>query len=251
MRNIQDALNEHKQAVIEYGIPEAQILGIFLYGSQNYGIDTEESDVDTKAIYIPTIEEAILNKRCFVKELHLANDEHCEVMDIRHLVDNFRKQNINFIEILYTKHYWINPIFVDLWEAYFVEKRDQIARYDMSRAVESIAGQALHTVKQNPKDGKKIANAWRLADFLDKYIHGVSYEDCMNSPAGTAEMLKMLKTMGDTFDNEEIRLRIEMTIERIRNEARTVLEFPEYSKSAIDVNMDSGIIALIRREDIV
>ena len=52
MRNIQDALNEHKQAVIEYGIPEAQILGIFLYGSQNYGIDTEESDVPLSSLLI-------------------------------------------------------------------------------------------------------------------------------------------------------------------------------------------------------
>ena len=46
----------HKEAVLKK-YPEYQILGIFLYGSQNYNIATEKSDVDTKAIIIPTVEQ--------------------------------------------------------------------------------------------------------------------------------------------------------------------------------------------------
>ena len=37
-------------------------------------------------------------------------------MDIRHLVQNFRKQNINFIEILYTNACWINYDYKEIWE---------------------------------------------------------------------------------------------------------------------------------------
>ena len=250
MRNIQDALNEHKQAVIEYGIDESQLLGVFLYGSQNYGIDIEDSDVDTKAIYIPTVREAILGKNYLVKEIHLDNGEHCEIMDIRHLVDNFRKQNINFLEILYTHYSWINPTYHRLWDDYFIEKRDQIARYDIKRAVESISGQALHTLDQNPRDGKKIANAWRLADFLDKYIKGYPYEDCLVSPAGTTEILKMIKEQGENFDNEALRLRLKFTLEQLRQNF-DIYKIPCYSKDAIDICMDSGVITLIRQEDII
>ena len=62
MRNIEEALQEHKQAVLDAGFPEESILGVFLYGSQNYDLAHENSDVDTKAIYIPTIEECIFEK---------------------------------------------------------------------------------------------------------------------------------------------------------------------------------------------
>lgn len=55
MRNIEEALQEHKQAVLAAGYTEKQILGIFVYGSQNYGTATENSDVDTKAVIIPTM----------------------------------------------------------------------------------------------------------------------------------------------------------------------------------------------------
>ena len=109
MRNISDAIKEHYQAVIEYGIPEERILGVFLYGSQNYGCALPDSDVDTKTIFIPSLEEAVLNKQMANREIHLANGEHCEVMDIRHLIDNFKKQNINFVEVLYTEYCYINP----------------------------------------------------------------------------------------------------------------------------------------------
>ena len=41
---------------------EDHILGVFLYGSQNYALDNGDSDVDTKAIYIPTFKEVVFNK---------------------------------------------------------------------------------------------------------------------------------------------------------------------------------------------
>ena len=48
-------LKEHWNAVVDYGIPEERIIGVFLYGSQNYGFATEESDIDSKAIIIPSV----------------------------------------------------------------------------------------------------------------------------------------------------------------------------------------------------
>ena len=62
MRDIDKAIKEHLEAVLEEGYNESQILGIFLYGSQNYGINTSSSDVDTKCIVLPSLEEICLNK---------------------------------------------------------------------------------------------------------------------------------------------------------------------------------------------
>ena len=69
------------------------ILGIFLYGSQNYNCETETSDVDAKVIYVPCLMEAIINKSRLVKTHIFENGEHLEIIDIRELVENYKKQN--------------------------------------------------------------------------------------------------------------------------------------------------------------
>ena len=107
MRDIQKAIEEHKKKVLEY-YSEEQILGIFVYGSQNYNLATDKSDVDTKAIIIPSLENLAIDP-IKTKEIQINKEEHCGIMSIMHLIDNFKKQNINFIEILYTEYFWINP----------------------------------------------------------------------------------------------------------------------------------------------
>lgn len=178
MRSWKEALKEHKKALENAGYKEENILGIFAYGSQNYGVATENSDWDTKAIIVPSYQELVL-KPAVSKELHLPNKEHCEVKDIREIVKMFKKQNINFIEILYTEYKWINPIFHYLWNQYFINNREDIAFYDIKAGVKSIGHQAKHTISQNPADCKKIANGYRLTRFLEKYITRENYSDCL------------------------------------------------------------------------
>ena len=145
-----DRVRKHYNKVKEF-YNEDQILGVFLYGSQNYHTNTKESDVDTKAILIPTLEDLCL-RRPVSKELHLDNGEHCEVKDIREMVKMFKKQNINFLEILFTEYCIINPKYNALWRKYFVNNADYIAHYDVKKAILSLTGQGLHTLKQNPYD---------------------------------------------------------------------------------------------------
>ena len=72
----------HKEAVLKK-YPEYQILGIFLYGSQNYNIATEKSDVDTKAIIIPTVEQLAFEP-VRVEIIEFGDGGHCEIMSITH-----------------------------------------------------------------------------------------------------------------------------------------------------------------------
>lgn len=170
MRDIQQALEEHKQAVINAGFNENRIFAICLYGSQNYGLSTENSDVDTKAIIIPTLKDLcnFTAKKPYVKELELPNNEKCVIMDIRHLVENLLKQNINYVEVLYTKYNWINPKYQRIWNE-LQDIKEQIAYYDVNRGIQSMAHQALHTLMQDPFNCKKYANALYIDNFLQIY----------------------------------------------------------------------------------
>ena len=60
-----------------------KVLGVFLQGSQNYGLDYEGSDIDTKAIVVPSFEDFVLNKKPASTTLILPSNEHVDVKDIR------------------------------------------------------------------------------------------------------------------------------------------------------------------------
>ena len=96
---IQSAL-EYWHSRLSQECGEDHILNITLYGSQNYNIDTPYSDVDVKAIYVPSLADAVLENKWTSFEFHNIQNEHCELKDIREMFNCFRKQNINFLEIL-------------------------------------------------------------------------------------------------------------------------------------------------------
>ena len=50
--------------------PELNIIAIFLQGSQNYGLDDENSDIDTKAFCIPSLTSLIEGKKWFLKYMY-------------------------------------------------------------------------------------------------------------------------------------------------------------------------------------
>ena len=97
---IMKRMHEHYQRGVElYG--ESRIVGLFLQGSQNYGLDYEGSDIDTKLILTPTIEDIIFNRKPVSTTHVMENEEHLDAKDIRLYIQTFRKQNLNFLEILF------------------------------------------------------------------------------------------------------------------------------------------------------
>lgn len=75
--NTQEKFNAHVQEVL-YLNP----IYVALQGSQNYNLEYEESDVDTKAIIVPTLEDIVKNKKS-VSYTHVRdNDEHVDVKDV-------------------------------------------------------------------------------------------------------------------------------------------------------------------------
>ena len=178
MRDISVALLEHYNKAKEK-FPHTTILGVFLYGSQNYNIATEDSDVDTIAILIPSFEDLVLETP-ISKEIRFKNGEHCVAKDIREIIKQWKKQSLNFLEILFTDYYIINPTFQKEWDK-FLEEREFIARMDLNKAIKAIYGQAKHTYLQDKTDKKKQANALRMFFFLQDLISWKPYKDCMTS----------------------------------------------------------------------
>lgn len=178
MRDPKQALMEHYKKISE-DYPDYNFLGIFLYGSQNYGLATEDSDVDSIAILIPSVEGVILRKPV-CKEIIFENKEHCNIKDIREVVKEWKKQSVQALEILFTDYFIVKPEYVSYWNN-FLNIRNDIAHYDVERTFKSVAGQAKQTYLRNPFDRKQVANTLRLYHFLRSYLMGCSYDACLTT----------------------------------------------------------------------
>ena len=78
--DVRKRVNEHYGEVISLGY---NVVGVFLSGSQNYNLQYEDSDVDTKAILLPSFEDFCLN-RAPISTTHICkNNEHIDLKDIR------------------------------------------------------------------------------------------------------------------------------------------------------------------------
>ena len=169
-----------------------RIVGIFYQGSGNYGLDYEKSDVDTKLIVTPTFREIAFNKSPISTTHVRANDEHIDFKDIRLYIQTFRKQNLNFLEILFTEFQWVNCKYADEWRR-LVDNREAIAHYNPFRAIKSMKGIAmekyhamehpypskLDVLAQYGYDPKQLCHLLRVEEYIGRYIAGESYEDCL------------------------------------------------------------------------
>ena len=176
--------------------PDLEMFVLVLQGSQNYGLDiyTEEykSDIDTKMLVIPSLEDIVYNKKPISTTYILPNNEHTDIKDIRLYFDNFKKQNINFIEILFSNYYVINPKYQDLWDE-LVKNRENIAHYNYNQTLRCIAGMSMEkkkalchpypTIKEKIDkygyDGKQLHHIIRMNDFIYAYTHNKLYKECL------------------------------------------------------------------------
>lgn len=170
------------------------VLGVFLQGSQNYLLNYEDSDIDTKAIIIPSFEDFVLNRKPISTTLVLPSNEHIDLKDIRLMHECFRKQNINFIEILFTHHFCIDANYYDLYKP-MLDNKERIAHYNNYASVNCIAGMVYekHKAMEHPYptikdkiekygyDPKQLHHIMRCAEFLERYIADVPYAECLIS----------------------------------------------------------------------
>ena len=187
---IMNKVKEHYQdACKQY--PEHRIIGVFYQGSGNYGLDYEGSDVDTKCVLSPSLKELAESKPTSTTYIR-DNDEHIDFKDIRVMLETFKKENLNFLEILYTKYYVINPLYKKEWEK-ITEARDVIVKANLPlilKSMKGIAGEKFHALEHRyPSriewidkfgyDPKQLHHLFRIYNFMLRFVDGEPFGSCL------------------------------------------------------------------------
>lgn len=203
--DVKTRVREHYE-IAKTVVPEELIVGCFLYGSQNYNMADENSDVDTKVLVVPSLADVVCARRPLSFEYHCENGEHINFVDVREFVHQLLKQNSNSLEILFTDHFIINPPFKGAW--YFIwSHREDFARINPHKAVNTMRHMAnanYHQMMKGEFDHKKLATMFRLEGAISDYILGCKYEHVLKSDQ--ASFFLRVKR-GNFIENEERGLR--------------------------------------------
>lgn len=165
---------------------------IAVNGSHNYNLATKNSDIDSKLLLIPNLDNLIWNKSANYLHVMSDNGEHVEVKDIRHYMATILKQNINFVETLFAKALWCNGRYEHEWAA-LVSMRESIARYNPVAAIDCMLGMTrqkqiqmtkmsdgrAENIKKFGYDTKSFHHCMRLLFFAEDYMRGKPYEECL------------------------------------------------------------------------
>ena len=93
-------LAEYKRVLEEKGY---NVIYIGLYGSQNYNVDDEYSDIDAKAIILPSLHDVIF-RRVTSRVVELESGA-IDVKDLITYYDVIRKGNFSYIEAMDTEYF--------------------------------------------------------------------------------------------------------------------------------------------------
>lgn len=190
-----------------------KVVSVNLYGSQNYNCDTPTSDYDFKAIVVPSMDDVIFNRKPISTDIEFEGGL-IDIKDIRLMFDNYKKQNVNFIETLFTRWYWADPDFVHEWED-IRQMADRVAFADPAKSINCMIGMAkekehalaqpypskIAIIEKYGFDPKQLMHILRLHNLMQRFVWKLenntipTYGDLLIPDDNTIDYLMMIKTM--------------------------------------------------------
>lgn len=176
-----------------------------LYGSQNYGLASPNSDVDVKVAFLPAPGDVLLagKRQAMTLTKDGSTDNTVLAKDLRDVFAELYKQNLNFLEVLITPYFYssyeFTPVFNELRD-----NSDEVARYYERGFYLCTCGlfNKLDTDFQKGRfDYKKLVFGLYLRDFVNKYFDGVEFNECFES--SEADFYRELKTQKENKATEK------------------------------------------------
>ena len=181
MANKEEIIQSHLEKHLEYAEEHFSnhILGIFAYGSMNYGFWMEDkSDVDSIVIVLPSFQSIVKNKKPVSGNWDISG-EKITYIDFRIFCSRIKAGVPNMLEILFTPYRILNPMHQARFTAYFDNKRELIAKANPFNVLYSTKAQAIHYVTKPCVTMKDCYNARRLLQFLDDYNTNKPFAECL------------------------------------------------------------------------
>lgn len=151
------------------------VVAVFAQGSMNYGLyvndDEYKSDVDTKAIVLPTLDD-LVNGNKMVSTKYDFEGEQIDVKDIRVMMDMWCKSNPAYLEILFTQYCMFN----NKYETYIrqiLEMGDDIVKMNFPQLAKCISGMSKEKVAAMEHPYPSLIDKIEKYGYDSKQLHHI------------------------------------------------------------------------------
>lgn len=143
-----------------------KVIYIGLYGSQNYNLDDEQSDIDVKAIILPSLHDIIFRK--ITSTTIECEKGNIDIKDLLTFYDVIKKGNFSYIESIQTKFSIGDKYIKDLFKKIEVNKKSMLgAMYEKRKALTHEYPSKKEEFKKWGFDPKQHHHILRLYDLLE------------------------------------------------------------------------------------
>jgi hypothetical protein len=236
---IMKRVREHYDEVCSLG---KEVVVVFLQGSQNYNCDeySDEymSDIDTKCIILPTLDDIVCGKSPYSSTHVCANEEHIDIKDIRVMFEMFKKQNSSYIELLFTPYYYVNPKYKELFKE-LKELSEAISRMHPNQALRAMSGTSMEKFKalEHPYPGtidkinkygydpKQLHHILRINDLIKRFVANEEpYKDIL-IPKQIDYLMQVKKGVYSLEDARRVAYETDQDTKRIKDMYLTEVEY--------------------------
>lgn len=205
-------LEEYKQNIENKGF---KVLYIGLYGSQNYNVDDENSDIDARAIILPSLKDIIFRK--VTSKVYEFDKGAVDVKDLITFYDVIKKGNFSYIECMNTEYYlgddYIKNLFMQITPNY---KSIIGAMYEKRKALTHPYPSKQEEFEKWECDPKQYHHIQRLLDILEYNIQNNKSVSYIKYDEKNANHHICLKRNKYNLIKHEMEVRSDMWIEKAK-----------------------------------
>lgn len=156
-------LSNYKKILEEKGY---NVIYVGLYGSQNYNLDDEESDIDVKAIIMPSLHDIIFRK--ITSTTVECEKGNIDVKDLLTFYEVIKKGNFSYIESIQTEYSIGDKYIKELFNRFKVNRKSILgAMYEKRKALTHEYPSKTQEFEKWGFDPKQHHHILRLYDLLN------------------------------------------------------------------------------------
>ena len=173
---------------------------IGLYGSQNYGLDDELSDIDVRAIVIPTLDQII--NRTKISKKYVTEYGDIDVKDLLTYYEVIRKGNFSFIEPFQSEWFIGDKSIKDLFKNIPINlKAVKGAMLEKAKAFRHEYPSKKEEFIKWGYDPKQLHHIFRLSDLLWGGDYTKSFISYPTGLDRQAELMNIKRNIGNYVDD--------------------------------------------------
>lgn len=217
-------------------------------GSWNYNCADEHSDVDTKAIFIPTLQDIVQN-RCEAYTHLLPNEEHVDCCDIRNYMKSLIKGNPQFLETLFSNWGYLNNEYYGEEIHALMHMREDIARCNPNNTMRAFFGMADRNYKlcvsrgEEEHLGKWVYQLARIEECMGKYCQDRSFEECLH----TSQRDFLLSIKNNEFSKGSLEMVAYNSIQKCQNHYEAFKLFNKTENKWIQIEVEQIVTEVVRK----